>query len=61
MKNIFIESEILNMRFLAQGFVQRCRAAALKDDGQIDRDEEKILKKINTATEKFLKDLSKIK
>ena len=61
MKNIFIETEITNMKLLARTFPQRCESAATKDDGRIDAEEAKILKKVNAATSRFLKELSKIK
>ena len=59
--NIYIQTQILNMTMAAQSFVQTCRLGALKDDGRIDPDEERILKKINTATENYIKELNKIK
>lgn len=61
MKNVFLQSEILNMRLIMKGFQQRCEIAATKDDGKVDKEEEKVLKRINAATERFLKELSKIK
>lgn len=59
--NQYIESQILNMTTMAKTFCQSCKMAAMKDDGQIDKNEEKQLKKINEATERFIKDLQKIK
>ena len=61
MKNIFIETEIANMKLLARTFPQRCESMATKDDGKINAEEAKILKKVNAATSRFLKDLSRIK
>lgn len=46
---------------MAKVFVQSCEMAALKDDGKISREEAKLLNKIRTATEKFCKELEKIK
>lgn len=34
---------------------------AMDSDGRIDREEEKVLKKVNAATEKYIKELQKIK
>lgn len=48
------------MKLAANAFRQRCQAAAVKDDGQIDAEEAQILKEINAATDKFLKELNKI-
>lgn len=59
--NIYIQTQILNMTMAAQSFVQTCRLGALKDNGRIDPDEERILKKINAATENYIKELNKIK
>lgn len=61
MRNVFIQAEITNMKLFAETFTQRCEAAAVKDDGKIDAGEAKILKKVNAATSRFLKELSKIK
>ena len=43
--NIYIQTQILNMTMAARSFVQTCRLGALKDDGRIDPDEERILKR----------------
>lgn len=61
MKNIFIQTEIMNMKLMAENFRKRCEFAAMQDDGKIDREEEKMLKKINAATDKFIRELSRIK
>lgn len=60
MKNVFIQAEIKNMELFADNFLQRCQAAMTKDDGKIDPEETKAMRKIRAATEKFLKQLSKI-
>ena len=41
-------------------FEQSCKMAAMHDDGSISREEEKALKAINAAAEKFKRELSKI-
>lgn len=56
--NTYIDAQITNMITMARTFEQSCKMAALKNDGTIDRDEEAILKKINAATEKFIKHLA---
>lgn len=61
MRNVFMQTEITNMKLLAQTFPQRCEVAATKDDGKIDAEEAKILKRVNAATSRFLKELSRIK
>lgn len=58
--NYYIESQITNMKAIARTFEQSCRMAATKDDGKIDEKEEKTLKKINAATQRFIKELDKL-
>lgn len=58
--NQYIEAQILNMTTMVKTFQQSCKMAAIKDDGQIDRAEEKQLRKINDAAERFIKELQKI-
>ena len=41
-------------------FEQSCKMAAMHDDSSISREEEKALKAINAAAEKFKRELSKI-
>lgn len=59
--NQYISAQILNMVTMAKTFNQSCKMAATKDDGQIDRQEEKQLKKIDAAVSKFIKELESIK
>ena len=42
-------------------FKQSCEIAARKDNGKISKDEEKQLRQIKAAAEKFCKELDKIK
>lgn len=58
--NSYIEAQIMNMTAITKTFNQSCRMAAMKNDGQIDKTEEKILKKIDKATQRFIKDLQNI-
>ena len=46
---------------IVKTFENSCHMAALKNDGRIDRNEAQQLKKINTACEKFIHRLQKIK
>jgi len=50
----------MNMTTMVKTFELSCKMAATKNDGKIDRDEEKQLKKINAACEKFISELNKI-
>lgn len=59
--NTYIEAQIMNMKTMVKTFEAGCRMAALKNDGTIDRDEEKQLKKISAASAKFIKELENIK
>lgn len=59
--NYYIEAQITNMITIAKTFEHSCRMAATKDDGTIDRIEEKQLKQITKATQKFIKDLESVK
>lgn len=59
--NIYVISQINNMISIAKTFNDSCRMAASKDDGKIDKTEEKQLKKIYSATERFINELNKIK
>ena len=59
--NYHIDGQIQNIIVTLQAFNQNCKMAALQDDGKIDRDEQKALKKIDAATTKFIKELEKIK
>lgn len=59
--NSFIQAQILNITTMVKTFEQACELAALKDDGEMSREEEKQLKKIRAASQKFRKELKSIK
>lgn len=58
--NYHIKTQVTNMITMVKTFQSGCEMAATKDDGKIDKEEEKILKQITKATERFIKELSKI-
>lgn len=58
--NFYIDAQIINMKAIVKTFEQSCRMAATKDDGKISPEEEKILKKISAASQKFIKELDKL-
>ena len=58
--NYHIDAQVANMKAIAKTFEQSCRMAATKDDGRIDAQEEKVLKKISAATQRFIKELDKL-
>ncbi len=59
--NSYIKAQILNITTMTKTFEQACEMAAMKDDGKISREEEKQLKKIEAASQKFRKELESIK
>lgn len=59
--NSYIKAQILNITTMTKAFEQACEMAALKDDGKVSREEEKQLKKIKAASQKFRKELESIK
>lgn len=61
MMNTYMEMQINNMTMMVKTFEQSCKMAAERTGGQIDKAEEKSLKKINAACQKFIKELETIK
>lgn len=59
--NSYIKAQILNITTMTKTFEQACELAAIKDDGLISREEERQLKKIKAASQKFRKELEAIK
>lgn len=59
--NSFISAQILNITTMTKTFERACEMAAMKDDGEISREEQKQLKKIKTASQRFIKELESIK
>ena len=59
--NSYIKAQLLNITNMTKTFEQACEMAAMKDDGKISREEEKQLKKIKAASQKFRKELESIK
>ena len=59
--NQYIKYQIDNMVTIAKTFEQSCKMSALKNDGIIEKDEQRQIDKINKVTERFITDLKKIK
>ena len=57
--NDYMKTEVINVRFLINNFLQRLEYAALQDDEKISPEEARTIKRIQKASEKFLKDLEK--
>lgn len=58
--NPYIDVQIINIKNALKNFEYSCEQAATKDDGKIDKEEEKTLKKIHSATQRFLNELEKL-
>lgn len=48
------------MTTMAKAFKNACHLAATQNDGQIDREEAKVIKKIDAATERFIKEINSV-
>ena len=59
--NTYISAQIINMKAMVTTFEASCKMAAMKNDGTIDKSEEKQLRKINAACQKFIKELESIR
>lgn len=55
--NDYMDSYITGAITYLKTFKQSLRMSALKNDGRIDRDEQKVLDKANKATDKCIRDL----
>ncbi|MBQ8129235.1 MAG: hypothetical protein IJ175_03180 [Clostridia bacterium] len=58
--NTYIKAQISNIITMCNVFKKSCELAAKKDDGIVNREEQKQLKEINKAVEEFIKKLEKI-
>ena len=58
--NTYIKMQLQTMIQYVDSFQQACEIAAMKDDGVIDKKEQKQLKKIRKAVSRFKKDLENI-
>lgn len=58
--NVYIDAQCKHMIAMVNTFIHSCELAAIKDDGNISRDEEKLLKKIKKSSNKFNNELKRI-
>ena len=58
--NQFIKAQCRNMDSYLSAFIQSCRVAALQDDGVVSKEEERILKRLDKACEKFRSEINKV-
>ncbi|MCR5356510.1 MAG: zinc-ribbon domain-containing protein [Lachnospiraceae bacterium] len=59
-KNNYLKMQIQNQILAADNFVSICTMSALKNDGKIDSDEAKLLKKLEKLTDEYKKGLNKL-
>lgn len=59
--NHLIDSQIQGIIVTLKAFNQNCKMAAIRDDQCLDKNEEKTLKKIDKATEKYIRELEKLR
>ena len=58
--NEYIDAQCKQMIAMVRTFEHTCEVAARKDDGIVSTEEEKALKKIHAAGQKYIAQLSKI-
>lgn len=58
--NPYIASQILNAQAMARNFEQACQQAAKQDDGKVNKEEERMLKKVHSITQRFINELGKL-
>ena len=59
--NSFIRAQIINITTMATSFKEGCHLGAWKDDGKLSKEEEKLLRKIDETTDRFIRELAKLK
>ena len=58
--NSYLKTQIQGQILAADNFVSICKLSAIKNDGVIDSNEDKLLKKITKITENYTKALNKL-
>ena len=58
--NPYLKVTIKNEIMRADTFLKQCRAAALKDDGVVTKEEQEVIKKLQKAMQDYVKTLEKI-
>lgn len=58
--NSYIATQCKNMIASVGVFKQACQMAAMKDDGAVSKEEQKLLNKINKLSDKYIKELEKL-
>lgn len=57
--NAYMDMQAKNMIQMVESFKAGMKFAAMKDDGKVDREEQKRLDRINRAADQFIKELQK--
>ncbi|MBO4291011.1 MAG: hypothetical protein J5898_03805 [Lachnospiraceae bacterium] len=58
--NSFVRLEITQQMMNCRNFLSSVRRAALKDDGVIDKKEERLIRQLEKATRRYVKELGRI-
>lgn len=58
--NEYIMAQVQQMKVYVQAWETACKLGAKEDDGKVDREEQKALKRIHKAVETFTKNLERI-
>ena len=58
--NDYITAQIQQTKAYVKAFEAACQLGAMKNDGTIDKDEQKALKRINQAVKQFVRELEKV-
>lgn len=58
--NTYMESYITSSITYLKTFKQSLRMAAMRNDGRIDRQEQKIIDKVDKLTDKYIRELEKL-
>ena len=58
--NSFIEIQCKNMDLQHEQFIKGLKISATNNDGSISKEEEKIIKQIEKASTRFLKEINRI-
>ena len=59
-RNNYLKIQIQNQLLAVDNFMSICKLSALQDDGVVDKDEEKLLKRLEKATTDYKKALNKL-
>ncbi len=59
-RNNYLKIQIQNQLLAVDNFMSICKLSALQDDGVVDKDEEKLLKRLEKATGDYKKALNKL-